>query len=377
MKKLLFAVMLLTLSSLVFSQQVVIIEANKGWQNSGISISAGENLLFFARGAWASNIDGRPLNWWGPSGRGTAGVGAPLSSAPGQALIGKIGSNGTPFEIGSYLVYGNGGQDPVNQSGILYMRINDSDATLGDNSGMVYVSVFKSFNISIASINAMDRWQNTGIHISTGNSVIFLTRGAWATNFDGRPLNWWGPSGRGGAGVGAPLSSSPGQAIIGRIGSNGAPFEVGSYMVYGNGGQDPLNQSGTLYLRINDSDATLGDNQGTMVVAVIQKQGGTAVQKDTNREPQSFKLNQNYPNPFNPVTTIEFELFSAGLTKLFIFNQNGQKVTELINQYLPAGKHSVTWNGRNSQGNKVSSGAYYYQIFSNKDTQAKKMILVR
>ena len=114
-----------------------------------------------------------------------------------------------------------------------------------------------------------------------------------------------------------------------------------------------------------------------MVVAVIQKQGGTAVQKDTNREPQSFKLNQNYPNPFNPVTTIEFELFSAGLTKLFIFNQNGQKVTELINQYLPAGKHSITWNGRNSQGNKVSSGDYYYQIFSNKDTQAKKMILVR
>lgn len=377
MKKVLFIGYVLIISSFAFSQEVVIIEANKGWQNSGISISAGENLLFFARGAWASNIDGRPLNWWGPSGRGTAGVGAPLSSAPGQALIGKIGSNGTPFEIGSYMVYGNGGQDPLNQSGILYMRINDSDATLGDNSGMVYVSVFKSINISFASIYAIDGWQNTGIHISNGNKVIFLTRGAWATNFDGRPLNWWGPSGRKDAGVGAPLPSSPGQALIGKIGPSGSPFEVGSYTVYGSGGQNPLNQSGTLYMRVNDSDATLGDNRGNMVVAVIQKQGGTAVQKAVNHEPQSFKLNQNFPNPFNPTTTIEFELFSAGLTKLIIFNQTGQQVAELINQYLPAGKHSVTWDGLNSQGYKVPSGAYFYQIFSNKDTQAKTMILVR
>ena len=88
MKKLLFAVMLLTLSSLALSQQVVIIEANKGWQNSGISISAGENLLFFARGAWASNFDDRPLNWWGPSGRGTAGVGAPLAMPPWETIAG-------------------------------------------------------------------------------------------------------------------------------------------------------------------------------------------------------------------------------------------------------------------------------------------------
>lgn len=275
------------------------------------------------------------------------------------------------------MVFGNGGQDPLNQSGTLYMRINDSDASLGDNKGMVYVSVFKSVNISTASISANDGWQNSGINISAGNSLIFLTRGAWASNIDDRPLNWWGPSGRTNAGSGAPLSSSPGQALIGKIGSSGAPFEIGTYVVFGNGGQDPLNQSGTLYMRINDSDATLGDNQGTMVVAVIQKQGGTAIQKVANYEPQSFKLNQNYPNPFNPATTIEFELFAAGLTKIFIFNQKGQKVTELINQYLPAGKHSVTWNGSNGKGIKVPSGAYYYQIFSDKDTQAKRMILVR
>ncbi len=97
--------------------------------------------------------------------------------------------------------------------------------------------------------------------------------------------------------------------------------------------------------------------------------------------PLSYRLEQNYPNPFNPSTTIRFGIpeDAAGKTvALKIYDVLGREVATLINGSLKAGYHQVVWNGKNSQGQTVSSGIYFYRLQSGNATrQVKKMILLR
>ncbi|MBD3404009.1 T9SS type A sorting domain-containing protein [candidate division GN15 bacterium] len=81
---------------------------------------------------------------------------------------------------------------------------------------------------------------------------------------------------------------------------------------------------------------------------------------------------QNYPNPFNPTTTISFALPASGPVKLTVFNVLGQEVDVLVDDVLPAGSHSVTWDGSDA-----SSGVYLYRIKTTDQVISKKMILTK
>ena len=97
--------------------------------------------------------------------------------------------------------------------------------------------------------------------------------------------------------------------------------------------------------------------------------------------PLNYRLEQNYPNPFNPTTTIRFGIpeEAAGKTvALKIYDVLGREVASLVNNRLKAGYHQVEWNGRNNQGQAVSSGIYFYRLQSGNTTrQVRKMILLR
>lgn len=95
------------------------------------------------------------------------------------------------------------------------------------------------------------------------------------------------------------------------------------------------------------------------------------------RIPLLFSLEQNYPNPLNPRTTIAFMLDAPGQTVITIYNLLGQKVTTLTDEMLPAGPHSIIWDGANENGEAVSSGIYFYTIQSGEHFQSKKMTLLR
>ncbi len=88
-------------------------------------------------------------------------------------------------------------------------------------------------------------------------------------------------------------------------------------------------------------------------------------------------LHQNYPNPFNPETTISFSMQQSESVSIEIFNIRGQKVKTLLNEQMPAGEHSVIWNGKNNAGQNVASGVYLYQISTDNHLSAKKMLLMK
>ena len=96
-------------------------------------------------------------------------------------------------------------------------------------------------------------------------------------------------------------------------------------------------------------------------------------------DPQSphllLSLAQNHPNPFNPTTTIAYYLPQAGLRTLQIFNLKGQLVKTLVQGNLAAGKHQITWDGRDSNGMEASSGIYLYRLQSSGISLERKMVL--
>ncbi len=89
-------------------------------------------------------------------------------------------------------------------------------------------------------------------------------------------------------------------------------------------------------------------------------------------------LNQNYPNPFNPTTTISFSLPENSSVELNIYNIKGQKVRSLLDDQRDKSSHSIVWNGKNDNGNSVSSGIYFYKLeANNRMIDTKKCVLLK
>lgn len=96
----------------------------------------------------------------------------------------------------------------------------------------------------------------------------------------------------------------------------------------------------------------------------------------------NFKLFQNYPNPFNPATKIKFQIGSnkfnsstngeAAKTKLIVYDILGREVASLLNEELNSGNYEIEFEAAG-----LSSGVYFYSLFSNGFMQIGKMILLR
>lgn len=94
--------------------------------------------------------------------------------------------------------------------------------------------------------------------------------------------------------------------------------------------------------------------------------------KKLNKPVYTFDLSQNYPNPFNPTTFITFTLPERMSVKLKIYDVLGNEIVTLINSELDEGKHTIKFDGTD-----LSSGIYFYKLFTGKFTDVKKMILLK
>lgn len=88
----------------------------------------------------------------------------------------------------------------------------------------------------------------------------------------------------------------------------------------------------------------------------------------------------NFPNPFNSSTLIVFTV-PVSLTNqnvnLRIFDVNGNLVSELVNQTLSSGNYIYRWEAKNSAGQNVAGGIYFYNIQIADRTKTGKMILIK
>jgi hypothetical protein len=82
-------------------------------------------------------------------------------------------------------------------------------------------------------------------------------------------------------------------------------------------------------------------------------------------KPEQFTVLDNYPNPFNPKTKINIFIEKDAHISLDIFTINGRKIRTLFNGSVSSGVNQFTWDGKNSYGEKVSSGIYINTLMEN------------
>jgi hypothetical protein len=115
---------------------VTSISSQTGWQQTGLYLNAGDKFyVYYNGGSWSVDYNNFP--YVGPAGYSTD---VDKTIAPGYKFDASVpygyllGEVGTGKEI---LIGNKGGPNTADVSGFLSLRINDSDATLGDNDGAI------------------------------------------------------------------------------------------------------------------------------------------------------------------------------------------------------------------------------------------------
>jgi poly(beta-D-mannuronate) lyase len=90
--------------------------------------------------------------------------------------------------------------------------------------------------------------------------------------------------------------------------------------------------------------------------------------------PTEYNLQQNYPNPFNPSTVIEYSIPEPMFVKILVYNELGQLIDVLVNEYKRAGKYQLKYN---LEGKNFSSGRLFYRIETDKYSETKCMLIIK
>ena len=124
-----------------------------------------------------------------------------------------------------------------------------------------------------------------------------------------------------------------------------------------------------------------------------EKNPGVSIDIDITTDPSSVQaapsspmlpaetaLLPNYPNPFNPETWIPYQLAAPADVSLTIYDVSGGVVRRLVLGHRPAGFYqsrarAAYWDGRNTLGEKVASGLYFYTFTAGDFTATGKMLI--
>ena len=101
---------------------------------------------------------------------------------------------------------------------------------------------------------------------------------------------------------------------------------------------------------------------------------------DTLLVPKRSVLLANYPNPFNPETWIPYQLATGTDVQIHIYAATGTLVQTLNMGYQPAGiyqqrNRAAYWDGKNTNGESVASGVYFYMLTAGQYTATRKMLI--
>lgn len=111
-------------------------------------------------------------------------------------------------------------------------------------------------------------------------------------------------------------------------------------------------------------------------ISIMQTKYGVGIDEIENIS-SILILNQNYPNPVNNNTEIKYTLKESGYCTLNIYNIEGKLVNTIVNKKQKSGSYTIEWNCRNTKGNKLPAGIYYYRLSLDHYTITKSLILTR
>lgn len=176
-----------------------------------------------------------------------------------------------------------------------------------------------------------------------------------------------------------PYSGQNGLTVV-----NMAPTEQSAVLSLSNGTSvrfpDDVKSGSTIYLNDLMADTTIVTTPaGLGAVAVTLPAFGSkvftvSVTHDTlkilhpvtgvsGREavPGEFALHPNYPNPFNPSTVVSYDLPSAAMVSVVVYDVLGRECARLVDGMKEAGTHRVIWDATAGTG-VPASGVYFVRV---------------
>jgi flagellar hook assembly protein FlgD len=67
----------------------------------------------------------------------------------------------------------------------------------------------------------------------------------------------------------------------------------------------------------------------------------------------------------------------AGHASLSIFDKDGRMLSSPVDEVVPAGKHSLSWNGMTANGMRVPAGTYFCRLNVDGAISTKEIVVVR
>ncbi|MEK7629807.1 MAG: T9SS type A sorting domain-containing protein [Patescibacteria group bacterium] len=190
-----------------------------------------------------------------------------------------------------------------------------------------------------------------------GNTELSFSSSDSVTNGD---LNLTVPAG-------AQVELAPGANAFSEFSRNGNDVKVA---FIGNG--NPIVGKPVLLIRNASPQEISVSGKVNEGIPIVTNVGTPTGVKDPREVPKEFSLGQNYPNPFNPATEISYSLDKHSFVTLKVYNMLGEEVATLVNGEKEPGKYSASFDGQ-----KLSSGVYFYRLTAGDITSMKKMLLAK
>jgi len=158
------------------------------------------------------------------------------------------------------------------------------------------------------------------------------------------------------------------------VNHTGAPHELNfTKDMYTGTGEG--NSSGNHHLNTAGSDMVQAEMVQLINDLAAELSTGTSPVAET--PDPGLTLFEAAPNPFNPTTVLSFELTAASPVNLSVYDVSGHRIATIMNDTFVAGRHQIIWNGRDQQGNLVSSGVYFYRIEAGSFAETKRLVLLK
>ncbi|OGF11780.1 MAG: hypothetical protein A2W00_14945 [Candidatus Eisenbacteria bacterium RBG_16_71_46] len=124
------------------------------------------------------------------------------------------------------------------------------------------------------------------------------------------------------------------------------------------GGDLPAPSATTTYTLTADNGA--GESVSRAVTVYLSQPATAGV--DGPERSAAIWLAPPAPNPTAGPARLRFGLARAGRVSLALFDLQGRRVRLLVDSALPAGPHTVDWDGRDGAGRHVAAGLYFVRM---------------
>jgi hypothetical protein len=122
-----------------------------------------------------------------------------------------------------------------------------------------------------------------------------------------------------------------------------------------------------------DTDVAANEAYAYRLFALGREWSPTAFVSTPNWAPLVTGFARVGPNPFRRATDIVFALKEPAHARLTVYDVQGRLVSALIDDALPFGEHTATWNGRTTRG-FAPGGVYFVKLEAGAVTQTRKIV---